>query len=390
MKRLREFPLDYLTTLLLFVLMPFLFAVRKIPLNYDWTGFFIPYWISISIYSVFAAVILHVIQIGIRRASQIALQPIIERKRTMLILLVLVIESLWLLGFWKTLVTFVDLWAVVLFSINLRNQPKSFIRASLRILVPAFYFSAGFVLISSYNVLIGSYRYFASYDQLFNSIDKILMFGWSVPQVSRILAEKASPSIFVLLEKSYFFMFPQIGAAIILLSVQSEGRRAMRFVGTIALAYQLATLIYFCFPSLGPFYLSNPVSAGLPPVLVTTQIQAELVQKLQSLWHTGNKGSIGLDFYIAFPCMHIAQPLIVLWFLRSMKKIVWVLGVYDFLMLFSIVLLQWHYVVDLAGGAVVSFVAIMVHQYQCKATPGFTVTPEPAAQQTSTGELSID
>jgi hypothetical protein len=369
MKRLREFPLDYLTTLLLFALMPFLFAIRKIPLNYDWTGFFIPYWISVSIYSVFAAVFLHLIQIGIRRASQIALQPIIRRKRTMLILLVLVIESFWLLGFWKTLVTFVDLWAVVLFTINLRNPPKSFMRASLGILVPALYFSAGFVLISSYNVLIGSYRYFASYDHLFNSIDKILMFGWSVPQVSRILAEKASPSIFVLLEKSYFFMFPQIGAAIILLSIQSGGRRAMRFVGTIALAYQLATLIYFCCPSLGPFYLSNPISAGLPRALATTQIQAELVQKLQLLWRTGTKGSIGLDFYIAFPCMHIAQPLIVLWFLRSMKRVVWVLGVYDFLMLFSIVLLQWHYVVDLAGGAAVSFVAIMIFHYQCKGTP---------------------
>lgn len=287
----------------------------------------------------------------------------------MLVLLFLVIESLWLLGFWKTLVTFVDLWAVILYIIHLRNRRKSFIRGSLRILVPALYFSAGFVLISSYNVLIGSCRYFASYDQLFNSIDKIFMFGWSVPQLSRILSEKAPPSIFLLLEKSYFFMFPQIGAAIILLSIQSGGRRAIRFVGTIALAYQLATFVYFCVPSLGPFFLSTPVSAGLPRGLVTTQIQADLVHKLESLWHTGTKDSIGLDFYIAFPCMHIAQPLIVLWFLRSMKRVVWVLVVYDFLMLFSIVLLQWHYVVDLAGGAAVSFVAIMINHYQCKGTP---------------------
>jgi PAP2 superfamily len=308
----------------------------------------------------------------------------------MLILLVLVIESLWLLGFWKTLVTFVDLWALILYIIHVSNRRKSFIRGSLRILVPALYFSAGFVLISSYNVLIGSCRYFASYDQLFNSIDKILMFGWSVPELSRILAEKGSPTIFMLLEKSYFFMFPQIGAAIILLAIQSEGRQALRFVGTIALAYQFATLIYFCVPSLGPFYLSNPVSAGLPRALVTTQIQADLVHKLESLWQTGSKGSIGLDFYIAFPCMHIAQPLIVLWFLRSMKRIVWILGAYDFVMLFSIVFLQWHYVVDLAGGAIVSFIAIMIHQYQCKGTPlSLAVTPEPGAQETVTDELWI-
>ena len=69
MKRVRAFPLDYLTTLLLFLLMPFLFGMRKIPLNYEWTGFFIPYWISVSIYSVFAAALLYLTQSGVRSTA---------------------------------------------------------------------------------------------------------------------------------------------------------------------------------------------------------------------------------------------------------------------------------------------------------------------------------
>src|SRR5580765_7883667 len=126
MKRVRAFPLDYLTTLLLFLLMPFLFGMRKIPLNYEWTGVFIPYCISVSISSVFAAALLYLTQSGVRTKQII--QPIIARKPTMLVLLFLVIESLWLLGFWKTLVTFIDLWAVILYIIHLRNRRKSFIR----------------------------------------------------------------------------------------------------------------------------------------------------------------------------------------------------------------------------------------------------------------------
>jgi hypothetical protein len=366
MKRVRAFPLDYLTTSLLYFLMPFLFRWRKIPLNYEWMSFFLPYWVSVSLYSIFAAVIFHLIQNGIGPTFRVAFAPIIKKTPRILILIALIIESLWLLGFLKALVILVDLLGVISYFIHLSNRRQSLIKGSLRILVPALYFSAGFVLISSYNVLVGSIRYFASYDHFFDSIDALLMLGWNVSKISQILLRNAPPLVFELLEKLYFFMFPQIGAAIILLAFHSGVRQAMRLVGTIAIAYQLATLIYYFVPSLGPFYLSHPVAAGLPSTLATTQIQVDLVHKLELLWQTGTKDSIGLDFYIAFPCMHIAQPLIVLWFLRSMKRIFWTLALYDFAMLFAIILLQWHYVVDLFGGAMISLVAITVHRYQSK------------------------
>ena len=64
------------------------------------------------------------------------------------------------------------------------------------------------------------------------------MFGWSVPQLSAFYRKRLPLSLPVA-RKSYFFMFPQIGAAIILLSIQSGGRRAIRFVGTITLPISL-------------------------------------------------------------------------------------------------------------------------------------------------------
>jgi hypothetical protein len=370
MNRLIAAPLDYKTVPLLYLLMPILFRLRGIPLNYEWMSFFIPYWVGISLYSVFFAVLFYLIEYDFRGTLKSLFGPFTAKKPRLLFLLAFFAELIWFFGFFKALIILSDLFAAAFLLIRLRNRSKTWLKDALTVLVPAFYFAAGFVLIASYNVLIGSIRYFGSYDPIFNSIDKILMFGWSVPVLSQYVAGHASPSAFLILEKIYFFMFPQIGACIILLTVQMGVKHAMRFVGAITIAYQLATLIYFCFPSLGPFFLTNPLSAGLPPSLITTHIQAELVQKLQSLWQTGTKNSIGLDFYIAFPCMHIAQPLIVLWFLRSMKVVVRFLLVYDFLMIFSIVLLQWHYLIDLIGGALVAIIVVKIHQLQSMEASG--------------------
>jgi len=63
----------------------------------------------------------------------------------------------------------------------------------------------------------------------------------------------------------------------------------------------------------------------------------------------------------------------VLWFLRSMKTVARVLIVYDALMVFSIVLLQWHYVVDLFGGVAVAVIAIKVHNSYLKRSTVRTV-----------------
>jgi len=52
--------------------------------------------------------------------------------------------------------------------------------------------------------------------------------------------------------------------------------------------------------------------------------------------------------------------------LRFMKRVFWALAAYDFLMLFSIIFLQWHYLVDLLGGLFVALIAIKVYQLELK------------------------
>src|SRR5215831_12267822 len=63
-------PLDYLTTVVFYVLLPFLAYSRAIRLNYEWTDFFLPYFISVAIYSIFVAAIFHLIDRGLGASLQ--------------------------------------------------------------------------------------------------------------------------------------------------------------------------------------------------------------------------------------------------------------------------------------------------------------------------------
>jgi len=65
-----------------------------------------------------------------------------------------------------------------------------------------------------------------------------------------------------------------------------------------------------------------------------------------------------LRYYLAFPCTHVAQPLIVLWFLRRWKRMVAVLAVYDVFLVPAILMLEWHYFVDMLGGIAIAAVVI--------------------------------
>ena len=45
---------------------------------------------------------------------------------------------------------------------------------------------------------------------------------------------------------------------------------------------------------------------------------------------------ISTDYFITFPCMHIVQPIIVLWFLRRWRRMFVALAVYDLLLMTAI------------------------------------------------------
>jgi membrane-associated phospholipid phosphatase len=90
-----------------------------------------------------------------------------------------------------------------------------------------------------------------------------------------------------------------------------------------------------------------------------------LTQRARMLWShnpTPDASSVDVfDYFISFPSLHIALPLIAIWFLHGYKWIARVyLSIYVLLLIPAIVFLEWHYVIDIAGGFVIALLAIWV------------------------------
>jgi hypothetical protein len=322
---------------------------------FDWIHLGATYWLVLAAQSIVAATLLYLI--GIAPAGSV---PLLRRSRNdksrMALAVVFFLVLLWASTWLKALILTVD--AIAVLEFRERLKPPARHSAALSVFVPAIYLFAGFLLIFAYNDVIASLRFYGSTDAAFNAMDKWLLGGYSVSALCHWAVQRFPLSFFQFLEFIYFGMFPQIGAALILCALYSGKQRALQFVGTILTAYYLALILFFCWPSQGPYYLCPAHFSDFPSSLKAYAIQKASIANSQALWNHSRIRLISTDYYIAFPCMHIAQPLIVMWFLRRWRRMLVILALYDLLLLVAIVLLEWHYIVDILGGVLVAGLAI--------------------------------
>ena len=232
------------------------------------------------------------------------------------------------------------------------------VRAAASFLLPAVYFVIGFWVVYKYNDIIAVFRFYGAYDQFFSQMDSRLLLGHSVSELGHRAAAAMPQWFFPFLEAIYYGTFAQVGAGIIVVGLQAGMVRAFRLVGTILLAYYATVLCFFLWPSHGPYLLCQNHFATFSNALSSYTVQQVFLENVKNLWqHAGVVISTG-GYYISFPCMHLTQPLIVLWFLRQSKRMVVALAIYDLVLCAAIVLLEWHYLVDLIGGAIVAVAAI--------------------------------
>jgi hypothetical protein len=346
----------YYASLLLAVAVVPLLRELNLPLRLDWRHLFSAYWLVLAAQAIFVATLLYLI--GVPPGTTVGpLWTRIRRDKLRLMLalvffLVLVFAFSWL----KALILTVDVIAVL----ELRERLKPTVRheAARSVLIPALYLFAGFLLIFAYNDIIVSIRFYGATDTAFNAMDMWLLRGTSVSNLSHWAVRRFPLSFFYFLEFVYFGMFAQIGAALILSGIYSGKKVALGFVGTILTAYYLALILFFLWPSQGPYYQCPVHFSDFPPSLKAYVIQKTSIANSQALWNHSRIRHISTDYYMAFPCMHIAQPLIAMWFLRRWRRMVIALAAYDLLLLIAIVLLEWHYVVDILAGILVAGVAI--------------------------------
>jgi hypothetical protein len=344
----------HISALLLLGLVP-AFVLLHLPLRFAWSTF-ISAFFGFALQSLLLATVLYLV--GFHR--QVSLAPLLhryfEQKARIPALIGFICLMFWEFGIVSGLV--LTVLTIVLLELFDRSggDPQNFLRWIVALALPGAYLFVGLVLVFAYNDIVAAARFTGAYDSFFQKVDSWLL-KTSVVEISHYMAG-LSPRWLEWSELIYYRMFPQIGAGLIVTALFAGKKEALRFVGTILTAYFLALALFAVLPSMGPFYLS-PLS---DPQSFTAIMQRSFVEKASALWQHKPIQVINTDYYIAFPCMHVAQPLIVLWFLRRWRRIGFVLVIFDVLMVPSILFLEWHYVVDLLAGILVAALAILLNR----------------------------
>jgi hypothetical protein len=328
----------------------------NLPINFDWVHLGAAYWLVLAAQSIFVATLLYLIEFAPDTRVGALLERIQRDKIRIALALAFFLALFWSFTWLKALILTVD--AIVVLQFRERWQPAVRREAALSVLIPALYLFCGFLLVFAYNDIILSVRFYGATDAAFNAMDKWLLRGTSVSDLCHRAVRTLPVSFFHFLEFVYFGMFPQIGAALVLSALYAGKKQALRFVGTILMAYYLALILFFLWPSQGPYYLCPTHFSEFPRSLKAYEVQRASLANCQGLWNHSRIRQISTDYYIAFPCMHIAQPMVVLWFLRRWRRMTAALATYDVLLVAAIVLLEWHYVVDILAGVVVAGLAI--------------------------------
>jgi len=330
----------------------------KFPFKWNWLGYFGGYTV-IALKAIVAAVVLYLIQSPDKVLT--ILRGIWVDKPKLLITMMFGGVLLMAIGLEYALYMVIGSISFIEILKLFRQNEKSFYDIVVSLLPAATYLFFGLVIVFTFVNIVVRIRYFGLYDDFLNNVDKIIL-GMSVLELARYASDILPEKAFHVLDFIYYGMFAQIGAALIICGISSGSRQSLQFVGTILFAYYIAICLFFLFPSIGPFYY-HETSIDRPfSELPSYATQKYLLLKAKYLWEQNSVQAIPVGYYIGFPCMHIAQPLIVLWYLRKWKKMAVVLLTYDVLLIVAILLLEWHFFADILGGVAVAAVAVFVMQ----------------------------
>jgi hypothetical protein len=351
----------WIATCLFAALVVPLFLAAKLPLSVNWPRLLSIFWVGLSLHSVAFAVLLMVIGFPIHQTLGPVWTHYKAQKPRLVFFVIFAIIMILQFGLLSGFVLIVL--AVVLGELvdRTRGDLNAIVNLIKPLLVPSVYLFLGLVMVFAYNDLIATVKNPSAYDWLYLKMDSYLLGGSSVSAIAHSLIRRM-PSSAVWSEVIYYGMFNQIGATLIVLAIYAGSKEAARYVGTLLTAYYLGLVLFFLWPSMGPFYTCPGHFSEFPNFLRTYGSQLGMAQKAQLLATNRSLSQVDTDYFVAFPCLHIAQPLIVAWFLRKWKRIVVFLLAYDALLIPAILLLEWHYFVDIVGGVAVAALAIALNR----------------------------
>jgi PAP2 superfamily len=366
------------TAVLILALVP-AFAAARLPFRLDWSRFFMTYWVSLTFRSIFFAIILYTVAHP-RKTLGVFWRRCWNQKPRLIFLALFVGVMFWAFAWNGALILTVDIIAVL--ELSDRGVLVRFQRSMPTILAASAYLFVGLILLMCYNDIVASLKFAGTNAPALNHLDSILLGGWTIPRLATAARQWIPESGFNVLGVIYFGMFGQLGACLLFTSLSGR-KRTFEYVGTLLIAFYIAIAVFYLWPTMGPFVLSS--AALQHPTTAIQQVQAVLIYRVHAYLAHQNVPSIGTDYYIGIPCMHVAEPMIVLWFLRKEKKIAALLIAYDVVLIGAILLLQWHFFSGLLGGFLVAGLAIYLTE-RSKSAPS-TELASPRTAKIETGEL---
>jgi hypothetical protein len=296
----------------------------------------------------------------------VTISPFLERYRKqkgrILLALAFLGVLVWAIDLSAALLLALDGIFVVELAERARSEGDSFWRRITPLAPASAYLFLGITVVLAYNDIIIASRWPISYDQAFNRIDSFFLGGRDVSQIAHAAYQSLPAWCPRFLDLAYFQMFAVVGAAL-LISGYGSFNRALQFAGACLTAYYLGLLLFYLWPSYGPFISCSHHLDRYPSYLTTYAFQKAEMLGVAAIAQRKSHFVAG-GYYIAFPSLHIALPIIAMWFLRRWRIAFWLLMAYNIVIAIAIVFLEWHYVIDFLGGIVVAALALAMVQHE--------------------------
>ena len=331
---------------LLAIALPLVLGICKLPPRIDIARMANLYFVSTGLQSAAPLLGFYLIQ---RLQS---LRPLC--KRGLALLLVVLSAYLWWLDRGQANLFVAEISVAILGLVGYSKLGRE--RIELSRWLPVLYLFAGMVVVFSYLSVGSAMLNFSKFDRVFDASDRFLLLGYSVGDFSRWIL--AFPNMGDVLEGIYYGLFAVMGATLLWLVCEGGPGAALDYASDILTCYLITLLLYLAMPSIGPFIFS-PSSAPLNTMQMQN-VSAPYLSALQAN-HSLFSG-LGSGYFVAFPCMHIVQSVLVAWHMRPWRRLFVALLAFNGILAVAILGLQWHYFTDLVGGLVVVFLSIRLRK----------------------------
>lgn len=247
----------------------------------------------------------------------------------------------------KIVVPFVFLVVSLLIAINLyiRKKHKSNNWNGICIFISTILFL--FILFETFYMIL-PYFNINRYDQLMVDIDYFIFGVHPTVWLQSLHSKWLTELLFIL----YLFYFPMPLFILIWLYINREYKKLEQALFNLLFCYYMSYIIYFLVPVVGPrFFQSDLHTEELQGIILSKPIY-NLINLIET-----NK-------FDAFPSLHIAILLItmVITYKHNKKMFIYFVPI-AIGILFSLVYLRYHYVIDVIAGALSAIISLILSNY---------------------------